>query len=154
MQKNAKTTFWILVLCVGCFFVAWNVRLIFLKPLGVVLALSPERIEVQTSFVEGSKFQAEFVLENKAPSNLLIRRIASSCGCTGLFAKDAETIEFPMVLAPHEPFPISVTVDTHGMEGKRSVSLMVLYEYRGRSLFSDSDIVFDVIRQETVDMQE
>jgi hypothetical protein len=150
MQKIVKNIFWTSLLCVGCFFVAWNVHLIFLKPLAVVLAILPEKVEFQTPFVEGSKFHAEFTLENKTYSDLVIKKILSSCGCTGLFTKEGNPIEVPMVLSPSQSFPISVSVDTKNLKGKGGVSMMVLCEHKGKPIFSVGNILFEVAPQDDV----
>ena len=154
MQENVKVTFWILLLCVGCFLTTWNLRLIWSDSSGVLLALSPENIEFQLPFSEGSEFQAKFTLENKTHSDLIVKKIMSSCGCTGLFTKEGKPIETPMILTPLKLFPVLVTVDANDMEGKRCVSVMVLYEHRGQPLFSVGNIFFEVLRQKAVDKLE
>ena len=150
MQRNVKVVFWVSLLCAGCFFVTWNVRSIFTDRPSVLLGISPEEIEFQTPFVEGTEFQAEFTLKNKTRSDLLIKKVMSSCGCTGLFTKKGESLEVPMVLTPFQSLPILVTVDTKGRDGKGGVSVMVLYEHRGKSLFSTATILFDVVQQDAL----
>jgi len=154
MQKNVKITFWILLLCAGVFLVALNVRLLLPDRPAVLLALSPEKFELQEIVPEGTEFQAEFILENKTRSDLVVRKIISSCGCTGLLTKEGELIETPIVLASSKPFPILVTVDTKNMKGKRGVSVMVTYEHRRELFFSVGNIFFEVATQDKVNAVE
>jgi len=153
MQKVANVTFWTLLLCLGGFLVAWNLRLMWSDSF-IPLVVSPENVEFQEAFTEGSTFQAEFVLENRNRSSLFIKKIISSCGCTGLFTKEGERIEMPMVLARSELFPILVSIDTKNMDGKRNVSVMVFYEYREKSLFSVGNVIFEVTPKNDEDASE
>ena len=154
MQKNVKVTFWVLLLCMGGFLVAWNMRLMFLGPSAVVLAISPEKIEFQTAFPEGSEFQAEFTLENKTRSDLLVKKLKPSCGCTSLSTKDGLPIEVPFVLSPSTSLPILVVVNTKSIVGKRNEAIFVQYEYRGKSFMVVGTIVFDVVPAPSQEIQE
>jgi hypothetical protein len=120
----------------------------------VLLEISPEEIEFQTPFVEGLEFQTEFTLENKSHSDLTIKRMVSSCGCTGSFTKEGKPLEVPMVLSPSTSFPISVSVDTKNRNGKGGVSVMVLYEHRGKPLISEGNILFEVVPQNDGNVSE
>ena len=154
MQKNVKVTFWILLLCTGCFFVAWNIRSVLSVHPSVLLAISPEELEFQTAFSEGTKFQAEFILENKTRSDLLVKRLKPSCGCTSLSAKDGQPIEVPFVLSPSKSLPILIIVDTKGITGKRNEAILVQYEYRGQSFVAIGTVSFDVIPTPNQESQE
>ena len=144
MQKNVKVAFWTLLLCVGGFLFAGGIRSMLPDHQGILLTLSPEELEFPTAFSEGTEFQAEFIIENKTRSNLLINRLAPSCGCTSLSTKDGLPIEVPFVLSPSSPFPVQIVVDTKGIVGKRNEAILVQYEHRGRSFAAVGTVVFDV----------
>jgi hypothetical protein len=80
--------------------------------------------------------------------------MVSSCGCTGVFTQEGEPIAVPMVLSPSKSFPILVSIDTRNRNGKESVSVMVLYEYREKPLFSAGNILFEVVPQCDMDVSE
>jgi len=146
MQKINKSTFWFLLLCVGCFLVAWNLHSMLPDHSGTLLEIAPEEVEFQTAFSEGVEFQAEFALENKTRSDLVVRRILSSCGCTAVLTQEGQPLEVPFVLSSSKPFPILVTVDTKNRVGKNGVSILLQYEHGGKPFVSVGKIVFEVIR--------
>ena len=154
MQKNVKVTFWVLLLCAGGFLVAVNMRLMFPDRPAVPLSLSPETVKFQETFPEGSEFQSEFTLENKTRSDLLVKRLLSSCGCTSLSTKDGLPIEVPLVLSSSKPLLILVEVNTKGIMGKRSEAILVQYEYRGKPFVAIGKIVFEVVQQNDTDTME
>jgi len=154
MQKLVKIIFWTSFLCVGCFFVIWSVCSIWLDRPSVILEISPERVEFQTKFPAGTVFQAELTLANRTRTDLVIKRIMSSCGSTGLFTKEGKLVEVPMVLTRFESLPVLVSVDTKNMEGKESVSVMVFYEHREKSLFSAGNVFFEVAPKSDAEVSE
>jgi len=147
MRKINKVTFWLLLLCGGCFLVAWNLHLMLADRPRVLITLTPEEVEMQTAFPEGAAFQAEFTLENKTRADLTIKKILSSCGCTAVSTKEGQPLKVPFVLSPSKPFPILVTVDTQNRVGKYGVSVVFHYEHDGKPLVSAGKILFEVIEQ-------
>jgi len=145
MQKNVKTTFWILILCAGCFFVAWNVRLVLTDRPTILLTVMPEVVRFQAAFPEGVEFRSQFTLENMTRTNIIITRVLSSCGCTALSTEEGQPLVVPFVLFPSKPFSILVTVDTKNREGKNGVSVAFRYEYDGKPLVAVGNIFFDVV---------
>ena len=60
-----------------------------------------------------------FMLENKGKSNLIIRNVRSSCGCTAVApAKE--------IVAPGETVPIKVSFDARGKRGRESKTVTVI----------------------------
>jgi hypothetical protein len=118
------------------------------------ISLSPEKVELQTAFPEGVEFQAEFTLENKIRSVLVVKKVLSSCGCTAISTKEGQLLEMSFVLFPSQPFPILVTVDTKNREGKNGVSVMFPYEYGGKSFGAVGNILFEVIEHKVDDVSE
>ena len=68
---------------------------------------------------QGEKKTHTFTLTNTGKSELLIRRVRTSCGCTAVApSKD--------VIAPGESAPIKVTFDSRGKRGRQSKSITVI----------------------------
>jgi hypothetical protein len=68
---------------------------------------------------QGDKKDHTFSLTNNGKSELIIRNIRSSCGCTAVApAKN--------VIAPGESAPIKVTFDTKGKRGRQSKSVTII----------------------------
>jgi len=111
----------------------------------ILLALLPEEIEIQEALSEGTEFQTEFTFENKTRSDMTIKKLQSSCGCTALFTKDGQPIAVPLVLPPSKSFPVQVVVDTKHKTGKNVASIMVQYEYKGEPFMLVGKILFDVM---------
>jgi len=68
---------------------------------------------------QGDKKSHTFMLTNNGKSDLIIRRVRSSCGCTAV-APSKSTI------APGETAPIEVTFDSRGKRGRQSKSITVI----------------------------
>lgn len=68
---------------------------------------------------QGDKESHTFMLTNNGKSDLIIRRVRSSCGCTAV-APSKSTI------APGETAPIKVTFDSRGKRGRQSKSITVI----------------------------
>lgn len=88
------------------------------------LAAAPVASFEPTTFDFGNMTQGEkkshtFMLKNEGKSDLLIRRVRSSCGCTAV-APSKSTI------APGETAPIEVTFDSRGKRGRQSKSITVI----------------------------
>ncbi len=88
------------------------------------LANAPSGKFEPTSFDFGEMSQGEkkthtFTLTNNGKSELLIRRVRSSCGCTAVAPSTK-------VIAPGESAPIKVTFDSRGKRGRQSKSITVI----------------------------
>ena len=68
---------------------------------------------------QGDKKDHTFTLTNDGKSELIIRNIRSSCGCTAVAPSKK-------VIAPGEAVPIKVTFDTRGKRGRQSKSITVI----------------------------
>lgn len=68
---------------------------------------------------QGEKKSYTFTLTNEGKSELLIRRVRSSCGCTAVAPSTK-------VIAPGESAPIKVTFDSRGKRGRQSKSITVI----------------------------
>ncbi|WP_346857121.1 DUF1573 domain-containing protein [uncultured Draconibacterium sp.] len=68
---------------------------------------------------QGDKKEHTFSLTNNGKTDLLIRRVRSSCGCTAVAPSTK-------VIAPGETAPIKVTFDSRGKRGRQSKSITVI----------------------------
>ncbi len=68
---------------------------------------------------QGEKKSHTFNLTNNGKTELLIRRVRSSCGCTAVAPSTK-------VIAPGESAPINVTFDSRGKRGRQSKSITVI----------------------------
>ena len=68
---------------------------------------------------QGDKKSHTFTLINEGKSELLIRHVRSSCGCTAVAPSTK-------VIAPGESAPIEVTFDSRGKRGRQSKSITVI----------------------------
>lgn len=68
---------------------------------------------------QGNKKEHTFMLSNDGKSELVIRNIRSSCGCTAVAPSTK-------VIAPGESAPIKVTFDSRGKRGRQSKSITVI----------------------------
>ncbi|WP_340114442.1 DUF1573 domain-containing protein [Maribellus mangrovi] len=68
---------------------------------------------------QGEKKSHTFTLTNDGKSELLIRRVRSSCGCTAVAPSTK-------VIAPGESAPVKVTFDSRGKRGRQSKSITVI----------------------------
>ena len=68
---------------------------------------------------QGDKKTHTFMLTNTGKSDLLIRNVRSSCGCTAVAPSKK-------VIAPGEEAPIQVTFDSRGKRGRQSKSITVI----------------------------
>ena len=68
---------------------------------------------------QGDKKTHTFTLTNNGKSELIIRRVRSSCGCTAVAPSKS-------VIAPGETAPIKVTFDSRGKRGRQSKSITVI----------------------------
>jgi hypothetical protein len=68
---------------------------------------------------QGDKKEHTFTLTNKGKSDLIIRRVRSSCGCTAVAPSKK-------VIAAGETAPIKVTFDSRGKRGRQSKSITVI----------------------------
>ncbi len=68
---------------------------------------------------QGDKKEHIFSLTNNGKSELIIRNIRSSCGCTAVAPSKN-------VIAPGESAPIKVTFDSRGKRGRQSKSITVI----------------------------
>lgn len=68
---------------------------------------------------QGDKKDYTFTLGNNGKSELIIRNIRSSCGCTAVAPSKK-------VIAPGENVPIKVTFDSRGKRGRQSKSVTVI----------------------------
>lgn len=68
---------------------------------------------------QGDKKEHTFSLTNNGKSELIIRNVRSSCGCTAVAPSKN-------VIAPGESAPIKVTFDTRGKRGRQSKSITVI----------------------------
>ncbi len=69
--------------------------------------------------VQGEKKEHTFSLTNNGKSDLIIRNVRSSCGCTAVAPSKK-------VIAPGETAPIKVTFDSRGKRGRQSKSITVI----------------------------
>lgn len=69
--------------------------------------------------VQGEKKEHTFSLTNNGKSDLIIRNVRSSCGCTAVAPSKN-------VIAPGETAPIKVTFDSRGKRGRQSKSITVI----------------------------
>jgi len=88
------------------------------------LANAPVSTYEPTSFdfgdmKQGDKRSHTFNLTNNGKTDLLIRRVRSSCGCTAVAPSKK-------VIAPGETAPIEVTFDSRGKSGRQSKSITVI----------------------------
>lgn len=88
------------------------------------LANAPVATYAETSFdfgdmVQGEKKEHTFSLTNNGKSDLIIRNVRSSCGCTAV-------VPSKKVIAPGETAPIKVTFDSRGKRGRQSKSITVI----------------------------
>ncbi|MCY1719617.1 DUF1573 domain-containing protein [Prolixibacteraceae bacterium Z1-6] len=88
------------------------------------LANAPVAVFKENSFDfgemnQGDKKEHTFNLTNDGKSDLLIRRVRSSCGCTAVAPSTK-------VIAPGETAPIKVTFDSRGKRGRQSKSITVI----------------------------
>lgn len=93
--------------------------------------LTPEQLKnaAAANFVEksfdfgdmnqGDKKEHTFMLTNTGKSDLLIRRVRSSCGCTAVAPSKK-------IIAAGETAPIKVTFDSRGKRGRQSKSITVI----------------------------
>lgn len=68
---------------------------------------------------QGDKKDHTFSLTNDGKSELIIRNVRSSCGCTAVAPSKK-------VIAPGESVPIKVTFDSRGKRGRQSKSITVI----------------------------
>ncbi len=68
---------------------------------------------------QGEKKSHTFMLTNDGKTDLVIRRVRSSCGCTAVAPSKN-------VIAPGEAAPIEVTFDSRGKRGRQSKSITVI----------------------------
>lgn len=68
---------------------------------------------------QGEKKEHIFMLSNEGKSDLIIRNIRSSCGCTAVAPSKN-------VIAPGESAPVKVTFDSRGKRGRQSKSITVI----------------------------
>ncbi len=68
---------------------------------------------------QGDKKEHTFSLTNNGKSELIIRNVRSSCGCTAVAPSKS-------VIAPGESAPIKVTFDSRGKRGRQSKSITVI----------------------------
>ncbi|PIF05282.1 MAG: hypothetical protein CSA36_07465 [Draconibacterium sp.] len=69
--------------------------------------------------IQGDKKEHTFLLSNEGKSDLIIRNIRSSCGCTAVAPSTK-------VIAPGETAPIKVTFNSRGKRGRQSKSITVI----------------------------
>jgi hypothetical protein len=68
---------------------------------------------------QGEKKEHTFIISNNGKSDLFIRRVRSSCGCTAVAPSKK-------VIAAGESAPIKVTFDSRGKRGRQSKSITVI----------------------------
>ena len=68
---------------------------------------------------QGDKKEHTFSLTNNGKTDLMIRKVRSSCGCTAVAPSKK-------VIAPGETAPIKVTFDSRGKRGRQSKSITVI----------------------------
>jgi hypothetical protein len=88
------------------------------------LAKAPVAIYEPSSFDfgdmnQGDKKSHTFNLTNNGKTDLIIRRVRSSCGCTAVAPSKS-------VIAPGETAPIEVSFDSRGKRGRQSKSITVI----------------------------
>jgi len=83
------------------------------------VAVFPEKSHDFGTMKQGDKKEHIFNLKNEGKSELIIRNIRSSCGCTAVAPAKK-------VLAPGETAPVKVTFDSRGKRGRQSKSITVI----------------------------
>ncbi len=88
------------------------------------MAKAPVATYAETAFdfgdmVQGEKKEHTFSLTNNGKTDLIIRNVRSSCGCTAVAPSKK-------VIAPGETAPIKVTFDSRGKRGRQSKSITVI----------------------------
>ncbi|NOY95018.1 MAG: DUF1573 domain-containing protein [Chlorobi bacterium] len=68
---------------------------------------------------QGDKAEHTFIIKNEGKSDLIIRRVKSSCGCTAVTPSKT-------VIAQGETAPIKVVFDSRGKKGRQSKSITVI----------------------------
>jgi len=68
---------------------------------------------------EGQKITNEYKFKNEGKSNLLLRKIITSCGCTTTSTKD-------MIIKPGESSAIKVIFDSSGKKGSQNKTVTVI----------------------------
>ncbi len=68
---------------------------------------------------QGEKKEHTFTIQNSGKSDLIIRNVRSSCGCTAVAPAKK-------VISPGESAPIKVTFDSRGKRGRQSKSITVI----------------------------
>ena len=68
---------------------------------------------------QGDKKDHTFSLKNEGKSDLIIRNVRSSCGCTAVAPSKK-------VIAAGETAPIDVTFDSRGKRGRQSKTITVI----------------------------
>ena len=68
---------------------------------------------------QGDKKEHTFSLKNNGKSELIIRNVRSSCGCTAVAPSKN-------VIAPGETAPIKVTFDSRGKRARQSKTVTVI----------------------------
>jgi len=68
---------------------------------------------------QGEKKEHTFMLSNDGKSELIIRNVRSSCGCTAVAPAKK-------IIAPGESAPVKVTFDSRGKRGRQSKSITVI----------------------------
>ncbi len=71
------------------------------------------------AMTQGEKKDHTFTVTNDGKTDLLIRRVRSSCGCTAVAPSKK-------VIAPGETAPIKITFDSRGKRGRQSKSITVI----------------------------
>jgi len=83
------------------------------------VAVFPEKDHDFGNMKQGEKKDYTFTLTNDGKSDLIIRNVRSSCGCTAVAPSKN-------VIAPGETAPIKVTFDSRGKRGRQSKSITVI----------------------------
>ncbi len=83
------------------------------------VATFPEKSFDFGDMTQGEKKEHTFSLTNDGKSDLIIRNVRSSCGCTAVAPSKK-------VIAPGETVPIKVTFDSRGKRGRQSKSITVI----------------------------
>ncbi|MCG6186066.1 DUF1573 domain-containing protein [Maribellus maritimus] len=79
----------------------------------------PEKAFDFGEMTQGEKKEHTFTLKNEGKSDLIIRNVRSSCGCTAVAPAKK-------VIAAGETAPIKVTFDSRGKRGRQSKSITVI----------------------------
>jgi hypothetical protein len=83
------------------------------------VAVFPEKSHDFGTMKQGERKDHTFNLKNEGKSELIIRNIRSSCGCTAVAPSRK-------VLAPGESAPVKVTFDSRGKRGRQSKSITII----------------------------